>query len=269
MNITTTPDDDIPSDETLAKEVQRGDMEAFGTLYTRYLPMVGRHVWRRHEQAPQAKREDLVQDIFVRALELIGTFNETDYECFRHWLFTVPAVRVLIWEEMEHRRSWQGLQGVKDQLQRGAGCGLVCVATEPGCQMPAELLAALDEIHPDWREALELHYVDGLPYETVAEVMGRSPKSIKGLLARARTYVRSQCGIGESAPAMKRTRGVLRAQILAVAGGLFAEHGLDGVSLRRIAAASGCDVNSLKHYFPSKQALFAEATATTCQAVAA
>jgi AcrR family transcriptional regulator len=48
-------------------------------------------------------------------------------------------------------------------------------------------------------------------------------------------------------------------KILRAALELFAEHGLDGVSVRKIAAAAGANVAAVNYYFGSKQALYMRA----------
>ncbi|HEY2430785.1 MAG TPA: helix-turn-helix domain-containing protein [Acidimicrobiales bacterium] len=54
---------------------------------------------------------------------------------------------------------------------------------------------------------------------------------------------------GAAPPASDRSQ---RSRILATALGLMAQHGADGVSMRRLAAECGLNVATLYHYFPSK-----------------
>lgn len=55
--------------------------------------------------------------------------------------------------------------------------------------------------------------------------------------------------------------GDRRARIVATAGRLFAEHGFDAVSLRRIAREARVDPALVHHYFDGKEALFSAAVA--------
>ena len=50
-----------------------------------------------------------------------------------------------------------------------------------------------------------------------------------------------------------------RQHILAVALSLMAQHGVDGTSMRDLAGATGLNVASLYHYFPSKRELLVAA----------
>jgi DNA-directed RNA polymerase specialized sigma24 family protein len=267
MNSTTTADDDnIPSDETLAKEVQGGDMDAFATLYTRCLSRVKGFVFNRRLTVSAADREDLVQEIFTRALEMIADYREGDYDCFRHWLFAKPGCYVLYEDKKKRWLTRQTHDSAVDEFKRSDCLNLICWV-DYGCEIPAEVRAALADMRPHWREALELHCMDGLPVGTVAEVMRRNGPCIQNMLTKARRDVRRRCGI-DTTPVRRRPRGEVRAEILAAARELFAKHGFDGTGLRDIAAVVGCDSANLIYHFGTKQALFAEATATTCQAVA-
>lgn len=61
------------------------------------------------------------------------------------------------------------------------------------------------------------------------------------------------CVSGVTAPPPSR-----REEILAVAGGLFAEHGFHGTSIRHIASAATLSSASLYGHFPSKASMFRE-----------
>ncbi len=60
-----------------------------------------------------------------------------------------------------------------------------------------------------------------------------------------------------------------RAQILAAASKLFAEHGYDGTSLRAIARASGVSQPLIHHHFGSKEALWTSVLASIVESFAA
>jgi RNA polymerase sigma-70 factor (ECF subfamily) len=58
----------------------------------------------------------------------------------------------------------------------------------------AELVEHLAHLSPEHRAAMTLHYVDGLPVQQVAGVMGRTTPATYSLLARARTELRTRIG---------------------------------------------------------------------------
>src|SRR5690349_11873420 len=61
------------------------------------------------------------------------------------------------------------------------------------------------------------------------------------------------------APGRRRDRAATRAALLAAARRRFAAHGIDGASVRDVAADAGVDPALIFRYFGSKQALFEEA----------
>ena len=63
------------------------------------------------------------------------------------------------------------------------------MARKERARLLREMLAALPE---DQREALLLHYVEGLPQAEMAVVLGRSPAAVNSLLQRARAAVYRQ-----------------------------------------------------------------------------
>lgn len=51
--------------------------------------------------------------------------------------------------------------------------------------------AALSELRADYRLVLTLHYLDGFTVPALAEQLGRSVKSVEGLVTRARRELRA------------------------------------------------------------------------------
>ena len=64
---------------------------------------------------------------------------------------------------------------------------------------------ALSELSVDHRLVLTLHYIDGLTVPALAEHLGRSVKSIEGLITRARRELRAQ--LGDDAGEQRRGEG--------------------------------------------------------------
>ncbi len=78
------------SDTELARQIkkcQQGDKNAFSWLLSEFGPRLYRYFLR--VSGSQANAEDLLQDLFVRLLEKIGSYRH-EYK-FEHWLFQVAA----------------------------------------------------------------------------------------------------------------------------------------------------------------------------------
>jgi RNA polymerase sigma-70 factor (ECF subfamily) len=77
-------------DADLVRAAQRGDREAFGLLYEKYGPMVHGVVLAR---VPWSDADDLVQDVFLAALERLGALRSA--AAFPGWLAAIARNRAL------------------------------------------------------------------------------------------------------------------------------------------------------------------------------
>ena len=50
---------------------------------------------------------------------------------------------------------------------------------------------ALVDLPRDYRQVLALKYIEEMPVQEISQVMSRSPKSVEGLLSRARKALRA------------------------------------------------------------------------------
>src|ERR1700720_4461133 len=90
---------------SLVASAREGDRGAFGRLYERYARMVHGILLGR---VPVAEVEDLVQDVFVRAMRQVHTLR--DVNCFGGWLATVARNRANDF----HRRSVEQVEFIED-----------------------------------------------------------------------------------------------------------------------------------------------------------
>ena len=155
-----------------------GDQAAFRELFLRYsgvlLSLLGRHVAVRGEAA------DLVQQTFLQLHRARHDFDPT--RRLRPWLVTIA---------MNLRR---------EQMRRLARRPDLLPQAEAFPDIPAEersatrvevgqlVRRALEELPSEQREAIELHWVAGLPFQEVGQVMGISSAAARGRAHRG--YVR-------------------------------------------------------------------------------
>lgn len=161
-----------PSDEALASAARGGDRQAFAELYCRYLGWVRHYV--RERVADRSQHDDVVQDIFARALADLGSFHDDgEPHAFRIWLFGAIARRVL----QEHGwRRWaqaQAVAGAAAEMWRLAQ--LACAPSEQPRELRPDVAGRLDALSLRSRQIVELRYLEGLPVKQVATLMGLKP----------------------------------------------------------------------------------------------
>ena len=133
-----------------------------------------------------AEAEDVVQDAWLR----LERTAPDEIEDLRAWLTTVVA-----------RLSLDALKAARRRREEYVGQWLPEPIVERlGESDPADrvtldesvataLLVVLERLTPAERTAYLLHDVFGLPFDQVAEAVGRSPDAVRQLAARARRHV--------------------------------------------------------------------------------
>lgn len=167
----------VPSDATLVRRVRDGDTEAFRLLVDRHHDDALRYA--THLLGDPADAEDAVQETFVRAYRYLGRYREQDR--FRGWLW-----RILI----NRCRTLASERARRPQPQE-----LDTLAQQPDPASPdtdldrrllrAELASALRTLPTEQREAVLLHFADGLSYPQMAAATGAGVSALKMRVHRA------------------------------------------------------------------------------------
>ena len=173
--------------------------------------------------------EDAVQDTWLR----LTSTDATEVENLGAWLTTVVArVSLNMLRARKHRHeepvgdSWPGAAEMAAQTPAAGGPG--AISPEPPADPEDEavladsvglaLLVVLDTLTPAERLAFVLHDMFAMPFDEVAEVLGRSPEATRQLASRARRRVRGASSPDRAAD-LGRQREVATAFLTAARGG--------------------------------------------------
>jgi RNA polymerase sigma factor (sigma-70 family) len=171
-------------DDKLVSAALGGDPGAFATLVERNRARVQSVV----ERMVGEEAEDLVQEALLRAY--LGLSQLRDPSRFSAWLCGI-AVNLA---KMRLRR-------------RAVELRVVLEPTTDGGLDERELLElvreAVEILPAGQRDAVLLHYIDGLSCEEIAALLGTSPGAIRVRLHRARQQLREQLAALEPAPIPK------------------------------------------------------------------
>jgi RNA polymerase sigma factor (sigma-70 family) len=123
----------------------------------------------------------MVQEIFTRALELLADYRDDDRPgSFGRWLFGVPA-RLAVGGY--YRDRWEHTRGVREATRAAEMDAPTGPA--PGPPLSADLADRVAALTPRCRQVVELRYIEGLPLERVAAIMGITPHNASGHAQRA------------------------------------------------------------------------------------
>lgn len=160
-----------------ARLAAAGDMAAFERLYRRHLNRVHTLAGR---MLAWGDVEDVVQDVFIRCWERMGSFRGDAQ--FSTWLHRL-AVNVIL----GHRAS----APVRRQQTHEGGDALGDIAHEiSGPENALDFEAAIARLPDGMREIFILHDVEGYKHEEIARTLGISPGTSKSQLHRSRMALR-------------------------------------------------------------------------------
>ena len=169
---------DTPDDAEVIARVLDGEKQQFEHLVGRYQETLYRHavaIVLDHDAAA-----DMVQDAFVRAY--VNLRHCRDRSRFRAWLFRTLRNRCLDHLKDASRRNVRLEDVVEPPVDESEGPGARAERNEQRTQ----IRRALAQLSPALREVFVMHYVDGMPYEAMAELLDASASALKMRALRAR-----------------------------------------------------------------------------------
>jgi len=180
-------------DGDLVRAAQGGDRAAFGLLYERYARMVHGILLGR---VPPSAVEDLVQDVFLRAMPRIGSLRDVSH--FGGWLAVIARNRAADY----FRQSQPGAEPFKDSVEAETE------SKEASAADKSEALAILNSIRnlPEaYREPLILRLIEGMTGPEIAARTGLTHGSVRVNLYRGMQQLRQilDCGEGSGKSAVK------------------------------------------------------------------
>jgi RNA polymerase sigma-70 factor (ECF subfamily) len=174
----------IPEDAAWVAAARDGDRAAFGQLYERYARMVHGVLLAK---IPVSDVDDLVQDVFIRALRRLSTLRDTG--SFGAWLAVIARNMARDY----HRRTVPEEPLTDDASDRGIQCG---VSSEDRDRPAAAVLDAIMSLPDAYRETLILRLVEGMTGPEIAARTGLTPGSVRVNLHRGMEQLRTKLSGG-------------------------------------------------------------------------
>lgn len=178
--------DPAMTDEELMTAFQGGDDAAFEELYGRYRRSIYQYVFRRLVNASRA--EELAQEVFMGLIRSRGSWRQE--ASFKTYLYRIAFNQCA----SEARRADFR---VLDPLEREDGStidvedhGISPDGHASQQQEAALVVAALDRIDPEQREAIVMREYQGLSYEEIADVTGVAVGTVKSRIFRGKLELR-------------------------------------------------------------------------------
>jgi RNA polymerase sigma-70 factor (ECF subfamily) len=174
----------------LVEKLRSGDSAAMEEFYTAYRSRLYSLILEQVDR-DEAVAEDLVQDVFLAALASLDKFRG-DSQLYT-WLRSIAFHKI-----NDHYRH----QARRPEPKKSPHDFDVTELEQIGDNQPAastqmeseearqSVHQALADLPQDYQEVLVLKYLKDMPVLAISQIMGRSPKSVEGLLSRARKAMR-------------------------------------------------------------------------------
>jgi RNA polymerase sigma-70 factor, ECF subfamily len=157
---------------TLVRAAQSGDRVAFGALYQEYGRLIHGVLLA---QVSYQDAEDLVQDVFMKALKQLPALREP--AAFPAWLIAIA--RRTATDYLRNRRT------------RAQTSSLPVAGVEPE-DAAFGILALIQKLPESYRETLIFRLVEGMTGPEIAARTGLTPDSVRVNLCRGMKLLRNQ-----------------------------------------------------------------------------
>jgi RNA polymerase sigma-70 factor (ECF subfamily) len=172
----TANDVPVPLADDVVRRAQQGDVDAFERLYRAHAPAV--HSLARRMLGNESAAREMVQDVFVRAWERLGSFRGES--AFGTWLHRVGVNLILNQLRVTRRDFARFLDDESDDAAPATG------APDRSIEARIDLDAAIARLPAGARSVFVLHDIEGYAHDEIAQMLGLAPGTIRAQLWRAR-----------------------------------------------------------------------------------
>ena len=175
-----------PIEVELMQKLRKGDQEALKTIFNSNFEKLYAFVFYEVGQN-RSVAEDIVQETFLSAIKSASKFKGTSQ--IYTWLAGIAHHKIA--DYYRHANSDKNTAEIFDREQIN-----FVVDSKPGADIASStenkimIDQALNSLPSDYRKIIILKYVQELPINEIAKVLNRSPKSVEGILSRARKTLR-------------------------------------------------------------------------------
>jgi len=178
----------------LVEKLRSGDSAAMEEVYNLYRNRLYSLVLKQVDR-DEAIAEDLVHEVFLAALRSLDKFRG-DSQLYT-WLRSIALHKINDFyrhqaREPKAEESFPDFNAIMlEQTGDNQPATFTVLESEEVRQSVHQALAGLPQ---DYQKVLVLKYLKDMPVVAISQIMGRSPKSVEGLLSRARKAMRDNLG---------------------------------------------------------------------------
>ncbi|MFF5984368.1 RNA polymerase sigma factor [Streptomyces olindensis] len=174
----------------LVAQACAGDRSAFAALYLQHYDDVFGFLYNR-TRGDRHLAEDLTQEVFLRALRRLETFNAPRSSGFTGWLMVIARNIHLDHVKSARARLEVTVGEMADGDNRDRSAELSALRELDIAEASESVAAALSVLTPYQRECIELRFLEGLSVPETAARLGKGIGATKTVQFRALQQMRS------------------------------------------------------------------------------
>lgn len=160
----------------IIKKCQKGDLDNFALLYDEYIDKIFRFIYYKTQHKETA--EDITSEVFIKAIKSISGFRGS-LGTFQAWLFKIARNSVI-----DYYRSSRHLSGVEISDIWDLGEDDLSLKNLEIKQEAKKVMQQMKSLTPIQREVLILRVWQEMPYEQIAEIVGKDKNNCKVIFSR-------------------------------------------------------------------------------------
>ncbi len=166
--------------ERIVHRCQDGERAAFEELFDMYQPRLKYYV--RRQDSGDTNIDDILQDIWLTVFKKIHKLK--DAQSFAVWLYRITRNKV--YDGFRHKEKFVRLPE-EDEIP-------VSGSPEPlfDTNDTEKLHAALNKLKPYHKEVLTLSFIEQMPYQSIADVVGCSVGTVRSRIFYAKKSLREE-----------------------------------------------------------------------------
>ena len=167
----------VATDATLVELASAGDQQAFEYLFTRYRDALTRLFEQRLGDKTMAR--DLLQETFIKVYLHIDSYSQNF--TFGQWIYAI-ARNTLV----DHLRRRVDDISIDEKFRSPHSTTPTPEESVIINQSHTHFHAAMEELSEEYREVIEMRFLEEYSYEEIAERLGKPLNTIKTQIRRAR-----------------------------------------------------------------------------------
>ncbi len=181
------------ADAALVRRAQRGDLDAFDELVTRYQERIYSTVY--HMTSCHEDADDLTQESFIKAFRALKSFKGDS--SFFTWLYRIAVNKTINF--LKQRKNRGGQMSLNDlDFNAEHDPDLVALISERTprreinlAELQQKLNEAMQKLSDVHRLVVTLHDVQGLPHEEIGRIMDCNVGTVRSRLFYARQQLQA------------------------------------------------------------------------------